>query len=162
MEKGTFTTGTMAREKAAAALGANQKSAFDIVKREDYQTEAEYIQALAATSKALESPEYQRAARKAAEEEIRREEAEIRKAQREQFQEIRKGITLTPMQQEAIDKRAAERARADLAAGRIGTADMGKAIQDHAAELGNREKDTQAAAAQFNAFIRGAMGRKAE
>ena len=153
--EGKITTGAMEREKAAAALGTNQRSAFDIVHREDYKTEAEYIQALAATSKALETPEYQKAARKAAEDQIRRNEAEIRKAQRAEFQEIRKGITLQPYQREQIDKQAAEMARADLAAGKIGTADMGKTIEQHAKALQDRETDAQAAAQQFNSFLRG-------
>ena len=152
-----FITKEITQEKAATAFGLNQKSAFDIVRREDYKTEAEYIQALSDTSKAMETPEYQRAARKAAEEQQLRSEAAIRAEQRKEFQSIRAGITLTPMQKEQIDKRAAEMARADLASGKIGASQMGRTIEKYANQLEDSEKTAQASAAQFNAFIRGTM-----
>ncbi len=131
---------------------------FDVVHREDYKTEADYIQALAKTSQVMESDAYRRAVSKASIEARQREEAEIRKAQREEYAEIRKGIKLSEMQQKDIDKRAGEMARADLAAGKIGTADLGRQIEKYAAELGDEEKSTQAAGIQFNNMLRALRG----
>ena len=155
-----FITKDSIKDKAAAALGLGAQSAFDVVKREDFKSEAEYIRALAETSKALESPEYQRARRRAAEEELRRKERETREKQREEFRRIRAGIKLTPHEQQQIDTKAAEMARADFAAGRIGASALGATIERYAAELEGKEIDAQASAQQFNAFIRDAMQRK--
>ena len=152
--KAEFTTQNDVKEKAANALGLNQKSVFDIVRREDYINEAAYIKALAETSKAMETPEYQRAARKAAEEEKRMSEERVRATQRAEFQAIRQGVTLTPLEQQRVDEQAAELARRDLAAGRIFASDMGRTIEEYASELGNRAKDEKATSVQFNSFIR--------
>lgn len=155
----TFVTADQTRERAAAAFGLNQKSVFDIVHKDDYKTEAEYIQALAETSKAMETPEYQRARRKAEEEQRHRNEAAIRAEQRKEFQSIRRGVTLTQTEKEQIDRQAADLARRDLAAGRIGASALGATIERYAAELEGKEIDAQASARQFNAFIRREVNR---
>ena len=154
-----FRTPEAVRDAAAAAFGLNQKSVFDIVRREDYKTEAEYIQALSDTSKAMETPEYQRARRKAAEEEQRRNEAAIRAEQRKEFQTIRRGVTLTQTEKEQIDRQAADMARRDLAAGRIFASGLGAKIEEYAGQLSDKAKDSKASAMQFNAFIRHEMNR---
>lgn len=153
----TFTTKDIIQDRAATAFGLNQKSVFDIVRREDYRTEAEYIQALSDTSKAMETPEYHRAARKAAEEKQRRNEAAIREAQRREFAEIRRGVKLTPMEQEQIDKQAADMARADLASGKIFASGLGARIEEYAERLADKAKDSKASSMQFNNFIRQEM-----
>ena len=44
--RGTLTTPSDRRAKAAAAFGVKTTSVFDIVHKEDYNNEAEYIKAL--------------------------------------------------------------------------------------------------------------------
>ena len=154
-----FVTKEALEEKLSVALGLNQRSVFDIVRREDYRTEAEYIKALSDTSKAMRTPEYQRAARKAAEEQQRRDEAATRAEQRKEFESIRRGVKLTPMEQEQIDRKAANMARADLAAGKIGASELGATIEGYAGQLADKAKDSKACSMQFNNFIRQEMNR---
>ena len=152
-----FITNDTVKDKAAAAFGLNQKSVFDIVRREDYPNEAQYIKALADVSEAMETPEYLRARRKAAEEEQRRNEAAIRAEQRKEFQTIRRGVTLTQTEKEQIDRQAADMARRDLAAGRIFASGLGAKIEEYAGQLTDSAKDSRASAQQFNAFIRATL-----
>lgn len=154
-EFSTITTGKMTKHKAEAALGLNQRSVFDIVRRSDYPTEAAYIKALAETSEAMETPAYQRAAQQAAEEARRRNEEAVRAQQREAFEKIKRGVSLTPMEQQQIDERAAALARDDLAHGKIGASQLGSRIEEHAARLVDAAKSRKATAAQFNAMLRG-------
>lgn len=154
-----FITNDTIKDKAAAALGLDAQSAFDIVRREDYPNEAAYIKALADVSEAMQKPEYQRARRKAAEEEQRRNEAAIRAEQRKEFQTIRRGVTLTQAEKERIDRQAADMARRDLAAGRIFASGLGAKIEEYAGQLTDSAKDSKASAMQFNTFIRREMNR---
>ena len=155
----TFTTKDTLKDKMATALGMGAKSAFDIVKRSDYATEAEYIVALAETSKAMETPEYRRAAAQAREREAKAQEQATREAQRREFQSIRNGVTLTPAEKEKIDKEAADLARRDLASGKIFASGLGAKIEEYAGQLADRAKDSKASSMQFNNFIRAEMHR---
>ncbi len=152
-----FYTGEIIRDKAASALGFDAPSVLDVVKREAYPDDAAYIRALVETQKAMDDPAYTELRRKEREEQQRKLEKETREAQRREFESIRAGIQLTQMQREAIDKQAAEMARADLAAGKIGASELGRTIEEYAAKLADKIKDSEASSAQFNAFLRNAI-----
>ena len=57
--------GDITKKKLVAALGMNMPSVHDIVKRENYKTEEEYLSALVETSSKLNNPEVKAALREA-------------------------------------------------------------------------------------------------
>lgn len=153
--QGTITTPEMTRERMKAALGLDQPSALDVVRREDYKSDVEYIHALTETQAMMDAPEYQKAARRVAAEKQRRQEQETREAQRKEYDEILKDVTLQEYQKKEIDTKATEMARRDLAAGKIFASDLGRRIEKYAAELTEEKKRELAANIQMNRMFRG-------
>lgn len=151
----TISSKETTKEKAAAAFGMNQPSALDVVRRDDYVNDVEYIHALAETQARMDDPAYQRAARKVAAEDQQRHEKEIRDEQRKEYAAILTGVKLSDMDRRSIDTQAAELARKDLAAGKIFASDLGKQIEKHAGELTEKKKRELAAGIQFNRALRG-------
>ena len=142
-------------EKAKAAFGFDLSSALDLVKRSDYETDEQYLDACARAELERSSPEY-RAARSRLKAEYRaRQEAEQRKAQAENYKAIRSSVSLDSVDQHNIDTEAAELARRDLAANRISASEMGVTIERYAQELSEKKKDSKASNALFNAMLRG-------
>jgi len=109
-----------AAERLAFAISGAGLSANDIVKRENYGTEAEYLVALGQTQQALESPGVRQGILKAQAEERERAEKEARKKDRERLREAAENWKLTPEEIDAIQSRAAAQAAREFQAGDLG------------------------------------------
>ena len=140
--------------KAAAAFGFNQPNPEDIVHREDFPDDTQYMLALARTAQLMNSPEYRRAARKAGVVVHQENEEAERKRQREEFKAIRRNVTLEPVDQQNVDAEAQRLAKIDLAQGKIMASEYGDAILRHAEKLTEKAKDRKAENMMFNAMIR--------
>ena len=145
------------REKAKVAFGFDLSSALDLVKRSDYDTDEQYLDACTRAELERSSPEY-RAARSRLKAEYRaRQEAEQRKTQTENYKAIRSSVSLDSVDQHNIDTEAVNLARRDLAANRIPASELGATIERYAQELSEKKKDSKASNALFNAMIRGEL-----
>lgn len=152
--KATFVKSSDLRKGVEAALGFNTPSALDLVDRGNFKDDAEYIGALVETQKNLENRDFQRAARKVAEEQRIRAEKEAREAQRKEYAEIRGRVTLADYEVQEIDKEAARLAQRELALGKIYASELGEKIKDYADTLTEKKKADKAAGIQFNALFR--------
>lgn len=150
-------TAESVKEKAKAAFGFDMSSAFDLVKRSDYDSDEAYLDAAAKAELERSSPEY-RSARSRLKAEYRAlQEKEQRAAQNEAYKTIRAEISLDELDRRTIDEQAADLARRDLAANRIAASELGRTVERYAAELGEKRKNEKASAAMFNAMLRGQM-----
>ena len=140
--------------KAAAAFGFNQPNPEDIVHREDFPDDTQYMLALARTAQLMNSPEYRAAARKAGVVAHQQNEEAERKRQREKFMKIRKEITLDELDKQNVDAEAQRLAKMELAQGKIMASEYGDAILRHAAKLTEKAKDRKAENMMFNAMLR--------
>ena len=109
-----------AAEKLAFAISGAGMSPLDIVKRENYATEAEYYVALGQAGAALEDPRVRSAILKAENEKHEREIEAERKAERERIRERAENWKLTEEQIDAIQSKAAEQAAREFSAGSLG------------------------------------------
>ena len=64
-------------------------------------------------------------------------------------------MELDSLDKRNIDAEAAELARRDLAANRIGASDLGEAIEKYAVQLSEKRKNEKASAELFNRMLRG-------
>ena len=155
--KANIETRESVEAKAKAAFGFDLSSALDLVKRSDYDTDEQYLDACTRAELERSSPEY-RAARSRIKAEYRaRQEAEQRKAQAENYKAIRSSVSLDSVDKHNIDEKAVTLARRDLSANRIAASDLGATIEKYAAELTEKAKDSKASNALFNAIIRGEL-----
>ena len=141
-------------ERLASMFGLNMPTVDDIVKREDYKSEAEYLTALADFSSKMEKPEVQRALRRAGRDRIAENDEAIRKEQREEYTKIRQSVKLDSTDEDAINKEAERLAQADLASGRIKYSQLGKAVKEYGDTLTAKRKDEIASMQQFNGLLR--------
>lgn len=156
-EKIEIVTQGSLREKAAEKMGFNQPSALDLVSRSDYATEEAFLDAAVKAEMERSNPQYQAVRRRLAAEYRQRQEEAERKAQAEEYKEIRSNVQLWDTDTRAIDTEATEMARRDLAAGRIGASEMGKTIEKYAKDLTEKHKDSRASDQLFNNIIRSAV-----
>ena len=145
------------RAKIAERLGFDQPSAFDLVDRSKYATEDAYLDALVKADMERNNPEYQATRRRLAAEYRERQEREQRAKQESAYKEIRSTVQLDDLDRREIDTEAAEKARRDLAAGKISTSDLGSSIENYAKELTEKRKDTRASNQLINAMLRGQL-----
>lgn len=145
------------RGKIARALGSDQPSVFDMVARDNYASDEEYLDAVTKAEMERKSPEYQEVYRRLAREYEARQEEKVRKEQVEAYQELRSQVQLDSMDRREIDNEATVMARRDLAAGKISASDLGKAIEGHASQLAEKRKNEKAGNQLFNAIIRGSV-----
>ena len=143
-----------ARKKLKMALGFDLPSATDIVRREDYKTDAEYYRALVDVSAKINDPVVKNELRKAAREQVDLDEKAVREQQRKEHAQIRSQITLDSVDEENVNREATRLAHSDLAAGKISASQLGARIMHHAEALTDKRKDELASSAQFNAAIR--------
>lgn len=148
-------TAESVKEKAKAALGFDLSSALDLVKRSDYDSDEQYLDACTRAELERSSPEYRSTRNRLKAEYRARQEAEQRQAQGEAYKAIRAGITLDDLDRRNIDEEAADLARRDLAANRIPASELGATIERYAQELSEKKKDSKASNALFNAVLRG-------
>lgn len=151
----TLETKDTIKAKANLMLGLNAPNPTDIIHREDYETEFDYIDALYNAKQKMQTPEWRQAVKEAQEAQQEQEYKETREAQRKEWKEIRREVQLDQMEQREVDAKAADLARRDLAAGRIFASGLGTKIEEYAEILTNEAKDKKATSIQFNKFIRG-------
>lgn len=143
------------RTKIAEKLGLDQPSAFDLVDRSKYADDESYLDAVIKADMERNNPEYQAARRRLKAEYRERMERQQRAEQQAAYKEIRSKVQLDGFDQQKIDTQATEMARRDLAAGRISTSGLGKAIEDYAKQLTEKCKDEKSCSQLFNAMLRG-------
>lgn len=149
-----ITNGYTARDKLANMMGDNRPDAFESVQRDKFESEDAYLDAVTAEKLKRSTPEYQSARREVEREWRQRQEQEQRERQREAYSEAYNNVRLSDLDRRNIDDRAAELARRDLSAGRIGTRDMGVAIEEHAKKLMEERRKELASNAVMNAMFR--------
>ena len=150
-------TAESVREKAKAAIGFDRSSALDLVNREAFANDEDYLDAATKAELERSSREY-RAARSRLKAEYRaRQEDEQRAAQKETYKTLRAEAVLDDLDRRTIDEQAVSLARRDLVANRIGASELGKTIERYAKELGEKRKSEKASAAMFNAMMRGKL-----
>lgn len=150
-------TADSVREKAKSALGFDRSSALDLVNREAFASDEDYLDAATKAELERSSREY-RAARSRLKAEYRaRQEDEQRAAQKETYKTLRAEAVLDDLDRRTIDEQAVSLARRDLVANRIGASELGKTIERYAKELGEKRKSEKAASAMFNAVLRGQL-----
>lgn len=142
------------RAKIAEKMGLDQPSAFDLVDRSRYADDESYLDAVIKADMERNNPEYQAARRRLKAEYRERMEHQQRVEQEAAYKEIRSTVQLSGLDQREIDTEAVERARRDLAAGRISTSHLGKAIEDYAKQLADERKNEKASNQLFNAILR--------
>lgn len=150
-------TAESVKEKAKTSLGLDLSSALDLVKRSDYDTDEQYLDACARAELERSSPEYRAARSRLKAEYHARQEEQERKAQSENYKAIRGRVSLDSVDKHNIDEEAAALARRDLSANRIAASDLGATIEKYAAELTEKAKDSKASNALFNAMLRGQL-----
>lgn len=141
-------------EKAAAFFGFNQPNATDVIHRENYATDAEYAFALAKMEKDMDTPEYQRAIRKAKVEAKKKADEEEQKARRKEYEEIRKSVHLDSVEQSQVEDEARRRAAADFRDGTISASEISKRALEHLGQLEKEALDKKANNMHFNSLIR--------
>ena len=150
-------TADSVKEKVKAAFSFDLRSALDLVKRSDYDTDEQYLDACARAELERSSPEYRAARSRLKAEYHARQEEQERKAQSENYKAIRSSVSLDSVDKHNIDEEAAALARRDLSANRIAASDLGATIEKYAAELTEKAKDSKASSALFNAMLRGQL-----
>lgn len=143
------------RAKIADKLGLDQPSALDLIDRSKYADDESYLDAVVKADLERSSPEYQAARRRLSAELRARTEQKRQEEQAAAYKEIRSTVQLDDCDRREIDAQAAEMARRDLAAGRIGASGLGGAIENYAKQLTEKRKDTKAGNQLFNAMLRG-------
>ena len=142
------------KARLEAALGVNMPTAAELVRREDYKTELEYLSALADMAVKLENPDVKRALRQSGRASVDEQEADVRAKQREEYARIRAEVQLDQLDEAEINHEATRRAREDMASGKIQFSGMGEAIERYGKELTEQRKDAKASQQQFNEYLR--------
>lgn len=155
--KANIETRESVEAKAKAAFGVDLSSALDLVKRSDYDTDEQYLDACTRAELERSSPEYRAARSRLKAEYHARQEEQERKAQAENYKAIRSSVSLDSVDKHNIDEKAVTLARRDLSANRIAASDLGATIEKYAAELTEKAKDSKASNALFNAMLRGEL-----
>jgi hypothetical protein len=134
------------------------RSVFEIVNRDDYKTEADYIKALYDTQQIMASDTYREYHRKELAAARAAEAERITAAQNKAFSEARGSVSLSKDELTRIDDEAQRRAKIDLARGDIQCHELGARISEYASYMTERKKDGIAAGSLFNAILRGQIG----
>lgn len=146
------------RAKAVRALGFGRYDPSNLIKRENYKTEAEYLIAKSDFEARMSDPNFRASVLGVVQREVdEREEAAAAKALEEQatrYQEIRKGVSLQEYEREEIDRRARDAARADFAAGRISSGMIARKAADYCKEFEEQALDQKASNIQINEMFR--------
>lgn len=148
-------TAESTREKVVAAFGFDCASALDLVRRSDYATDEQYLDAAAKAELERANPEYRAARSRLKREYLARQEAEQRESQKALYKVVRANTGLDSLDRRNIDQQASELARRDLAANRIAASELGATIEQYAKKLSEERKNERAAGQVFNMLLRG-------
>lgn len=150
------------REGMARFVGTDQPSVFDVVNRDDFESDDAYLDAVTKVELERMSPEYQAVRRRLSREYAIRNEKAERELQKAAYQEIRANIKLDHLDKRAIDTEASAMARRDLASGKITASQLGTKIEEYASQLTNKRKDEKASNQLINAMIRGGAAERGD
>lgn len=146
-----------AAENLAFAISAAGVSANDLVRREDYETEAEYYVALGQTGAALNDPKVRSAILKAEAEKRSREREAEHRAETERIRERARTLELTDEQRDAITSKAMEQAAREYARGDLDPRKtLAQRQRELAANIEKQERRRIAGNEAANAAIRAA------
>lgn len=147
-------TSEQVRAKAAHAFGFDCPSVLDSMKRENFNSDEEFLDAATKAELERQSPEYREIRSRLERELNQRREREAKKAEAERYAAIRSTAKLNELDQKNIDARAQELAKRDLAANRINVSGLAAAIMQHAEKLTEECLNEKAASQMMNENIR--------
>ena len=144
-----------AKQRFETVLGFNQPRAEDVVKRENFNSDAEYIVALTQMKMVMATPEYQKAARQSAREAQQQKEAELKKKQDKLYQKLRKEAVLNSFEEGQVEREARRLADNDIAEKKISVSEYGETVRVYTEKLTGKAKDEKAQNGVMNAIFRG-------
>lgn len=151
-----FDTSDDKRQKIAKMIaGGDTRQGLDLVRRSDYATEDEYLDACAKAEMERKNPEYKAVRARLQRELEEREEREYKEQQNEMYKQARASVKLSSFDIKQIDEEASELARRDLAAGRIFASGLAGAIENYAKDLTEKRKNELASNMVMSAMLRG-------
>ena len=154
-----FVTKETVREKTAQKLGLRQNSVLDKISRSDFASDDAFLDAAAKMELERSSPEYREVRRRLAREYEARREHDEKEQNSKRYQELRSTAKLSSLDTQEVDTEATERARRDLAAGRIRASELAPTIESYAKDLTEKRKDTLASNAMMNELLRQSINR---
>ena len=154
-----FVTKENVREKTAQKLGLRQNSVLDKISRSDFASDDAFLDAAAKMELERSSPEYREVRRRLEREYEARWEHDEKEQNSKRYQELRSTAKLSSLDTQEVDTEATERARRDLAAGRIRASELAPMIESYAKDLTEKRKDTIASNAMMNELLRQSINR---
>lgn len=154
-----FVTKENVREKTAQKLGLRQNSVLDKISRSDFASDDAFLDAAAKMELERSSPEYREVRRRLEREYEARREHDEKEQNSKRYQELRSTAKLSALDTQEVDTEATERARRDLAAGRIRASELAPTIENYAKDLTEKRKDTLASNAMMNELLRQSINR---
>ena len=142
------------RDKISKRLGLTQDSVFELLHRDDFDSDSAYLDALTKLELERRSPEYREIRRQLAGAYEKYNEEKVRQQQREDYQRFRDTVQLDSLDRKEIDAEARRLAETDVANGKISAGGLGAAIVKHTEALEAKRLDRKAADAQMNAMLR--------
>lgn len=134
-------------------------SALDSLNRNNYASDAAYLEAAADLTMKRKSKEFQDAFRNVQTEYFERKTEEAKEQTRRDIEELKKKIVLDSFETEKIKTQASEKAQADLKAGKISVTTLSDAIFKYEQQLTQRVKGDKATKQAMNDLLRGTLGR---
>ena len=154
-----FVTKENMREKTAQKLGLRQSSVLDTLSRSNFASDDAFLDAAAKMELERSSPEYRAIRRRLEREYEARREHDEKEQNSKRYQELRSTAKLSSLDTQEVDTEATERARRDLAAGRIRASELAPTIENYAKDLTEKRKDTLASNAMMNELLRQSINR---
>lgn len=154
-----FDTSEDKRQKIAKMIaGGDTRQGLDLVRRSDYASEDEYLDAAAKAELERENPEYKAVRARLQRELEERQGKEYREQQSEMYKQARASVKLSSFDIQQIDEEASALGRRDLVAGRVSASGLAGAIEQYAAKLTEKRKNELASNMVMNAMLRGDVG----
>lgn len=143
-------------DRMRAAMGANRKTALEAIRREDYATDDQYVDALAAYDYQRENvdPRLAELRRKYSRLVYEQNEAKRKAEQEAEYERVRESTRLDYTEQKTVEKAAADEATRLLKAGRIEAKDLAKTAADLQKQMEDKAIRTKAGSTFFNQLMR--------
>ena len=143
-------------DKFKASIGANVPTAFEAIRREDYATDDQYVDALAAYDYQRENvdPRLAELRRKYSRLVFEENEAKRKAEQEAEYERIREKTRLDYSEQKAIEKAAADEATRLYNAGKVEAKDIAKTAADLQKQMEDKAIRTKAGGTLFNRIMR--------
>lgn len=154
-----FVTKESLKAKTEQKLGLNQPSVFDSLSRSNFASDDAFLDAAAKMELERSSPEYRAVRRRLEREYEARREHDEKEQNSKRYQELRSTAKLSSLDTQEVDTEATERARRDLAAGRIRASELAPTIESYAKDLTEKRKDTLASNSLMNELLRQSVNR---